>query len=162
MKVQTNFRAGLGLSDSAEAAQPEGFGYSSQGYDGTRFSSSPNQPYSSRLEGGPSFNAWIQDAISQRLTPRLETKVISVESNRLWEIDALRGFALIIMLGIHFMYSWLRVWSGTLADLANTAWVTIKPVFAVFVVLPVLLGAVFFAPNSHPKVAELREKGPFL
>ena len=152
MKVQTNFRAGMGAPGlradfQSETIQPPGPLYEAPG------ASAP----------APGFNAWLQALIPSGKTSEASARAIPVESTRLWEIDTIRGISLWIMFGLHFIYSWLKVISSHLASLANLVWEGwICSICRVTLCLPALAGAVFSAPYSHPRLAALRQNGSVL
>lgn len=152
MKVQTNFRAGMSVSGGSADFQPEII--------------NPSGPLYG-ADAGPApahaFNAWLQALVSPGKTGEPSTKVITVDTLRLWEIDTLRGISLGVMFGLHFTNSWLKVISSQLAALVDQAWLGwIRPVCVVTLCLPVLAGAVFSAPYTHPRLAELRQNGSVL
>ena len=154
MKVSTNFRAGMG--QAMDVLMPE----ENQPF-GRAFNRSRSSSYTASYgESGSSFSSWVQDAIAQQISREAAPKVLTVESQRLYEIDALRGISLVIMVGLHMAITWLKVFSGHLNAIFMQAWFAwLRPLCVTTLCLPVMAGAVFAAPFTHPKLAELRNEG---
>ena len=152
MKVQTNFRAGMGPPGLKTDFQPE-------------IIQPPGPLYEAPAAPAPAsaINTWLQALIPSGKTSEPSSRAIPLETTRLWEIDALRGISLWVMFGLHFIYSWLKLISSHLSSLAGHAWVAwIRPLCALTLTWPIMAGAVFAAPYTHPRLNALRQNGSVL
>jgi len=78
-----------------------------------------------------------------RASPRVEV----IDRNRYWEIDFLRGLAIVMMLLLHLIRSWLTVLSATLADLALATWTPVKGILIGVPMFWLTAGAMALSPT---------------
>jgi len=86
-------------------------------------------------------------AVQSSFQRRVPSKVEVIEPNRLWEIDFLRGVALVMMLSLHLINSWLKVLSATLAGLSLAIWTPVKGILVSGPIFSMAAGAMLLSPT---------------
>ena len=102
----------------------------------------------------PSFSQDLAEWIAQQqrmganwLEQWLDPKIEILDTARFWEVDAARGLAIGMMVLVHLINGWLRVFSPALANLVLTLWLPLK-VAAIVGIITFWAGtALFYSPT---------------